>query len=175
MIGYKHLLTFILVLFVFSACDPVIENPDLLDSITPGQMAVVVNNGSKRVMNCEYLNNFTSGFKGEVIVQGELTTATGFEFLSISYGSNINDIPLMAKTYVTNISTDNISVKSSYGDSSENAVVQIVYENVSAASVIGTFEGKLQSGSGFVNVKGAFWATPGQNNTLVKRKLKSRN
>ena len=165
---------FIVVFFAsilfLTSCEEVIINPDLLDSVTPGQMAVVVNNGSKKILKCEYVNHFTPGFKGEVIVQGELSSTTGFEFLSISYGSNINDIPLSQRTYVTNIPSDKISIKSSYGDSSASAVVQIVYEDVSAASVIGTFEGKLETVSGLVDVKGAFWATPGLNQSLIKRK-----
>lgn len=170
MLRLRHFFTFLAVIVFLSACETGIENPDLLDSVTPGQMAVVVNNGSKKILNCEYVNNFTPGFKGEVIVQGELATATGFEFLSISYGNNVNDIALIDKTYVTNVVTDKISVKSSYGDSSESAVIEIVYENVSAASIIGTFSGKLDTGAGLVSIKGAFWATPGQNHSLIKRK-----
>jgi len=166
----KHFFKIFSVILLMTACETGVENPNLLDSITPGQMAVVVNNGSKKIMKCEYINNFTPGFKGEVIVQGELSTSSGFEFLSISYGNNVNDIALSAKIFVTNIPADKISVKSTYGDSSESAVIEIVYEDVSAASIIGTFSGKLDSGAGLVNVKGAFWATPGQSHSPIKRK-----
>lgn len=155
----------------FWACDTEIINPDLLDGLTPGQMAVVVNGSNKKILNCEYVNNFTPGFKGEVIIRGEVELSAGFEYLSLYYGSNINETPLTAKVYNTNVAADQFSVKSSYGDSSETVNITITFEDVSSASVIGTFEGKLQTSTGLANVRGAFWAVPGQVFNEVKRKL----
>lgn len=148
--------------FAFTGCEPEEVNPDMLQDLSPGKMVVIINEQAQKMLDCEFTNNYASDFKGEVVISANNQLAGGIDYLSIEYGSILNESPLITKTYSSGISSDHIAVKSKFGDTAENGIVDVEIVDVNLAGIKGRFEGVLVMPSGSTNIRGAFWALPSE-------------
>jgi hypothetical protein len=155
-------LLLLLIPFLFASCEPEELNPDLLEGLSPGKMVVVLNDQSQKMMDCVFVNNYAIDFKGEVVISGNNQQTGGTDYLSIEYGSILNEVPMIIKTYSSGISSDQISVKSKFGDTADNGIVDIEITQLSVSGIKGRFEGVLATGTGSTNIRGAFWALPSE-------------
>lgn len=142
---------------LFSGCEEIEEG--LLKDLTAGKMVVIFDNGEKELLDCSFgqYGESTEGFKGEVFINGFLTTSTE-KYLSIMYGSYTNGTALTAKAYSTAKEEDMIMVHGSYGNIDTDANVTILFVKVSEEGIKGTFTGKLKTENGIKDISGAFWA-----------------
>lgn len=145
-----------------TGCEPEDLNPDLLQDLPPGKMVVIINDQAQKMLDCEFTNNYASEFKGEVVISANNQQSGGIDYLSIEYGSILNEIPLIIKTYSSGISSDQIAIKSKFGDTADNGVVDVEIVDVNPAGIKGRFEGVLVMPSGSTNIRGAFWALPSE-------------
>lgn len=158
---YTFIFLTTLSLFLLTGCEEE-ETDSLLSEITKGQMILSINNEPNIVLEHCVSRNFGESVNSEVYIEGHLSAQNTMPYFIIALGSEQNTQPLAVRSYSTSIPNDMARVFSSYGNSDTGASVIVKIVSIESTGIKGTFNGKLQSEQGIVDVKGAFWSTQTQ-------------
>jgi hypothetical protein len=134
-----------------------------MKDVKQAKMLVVIGDGDAEVLDCTFMHyGGQASWDGEVFINAMQSAVDTREqtTLSLMYGTYSNEIALTTKSYNTSVADDLMSVSTTYGSTSDDAVITITITEISTTAIKGTFIGKLSTKSGLVDIKGAFWATP---------------
>jgi len=159
---YSFIFLFTTVLLI--SCEELAVTDELLNNLTEGKMAVVLNDDYDETFDCTF-NHFGEGegLTGEVFINGTIPITTG-KYFTIMYGSYTNEIALTEKSYSTAATEDQITVSTSYGYLENGTALTIKLIEITETAVKGTFTGNLTTEDGVVTIDGAFWALKSQAN-----------